>query len=72
MSNREMCIKLVDSVPEYKLGVLLAYLQGLTAEGDVDADDAFCEAMFKQYEADPDKGEAVSIEEAAKLLGVAI
>ena len=32
MSNREMCVKLLDSVPEYKLGYLLSYLQGLMAD----------------------------------------
>ena len=32
MSNREMCMKLLDNVPEYKLGYLLSFLQGLTAD----------------------------------------
>lgn len=32
MSNREKCTVLLDSVPEYKLGYVLAYLQGLTAD----------------------------------------
>lgn len=32
MSNREKCVALLDSVPEYKLGYVLAYLQGLTAD----------------------------------------
>ena len=32
MSDREMCAKLLDSVPEYKLGYLLSFLQGLTAD----------------------------------------
>lgn len=32
MSNREKCAALLDSVPEYKLGYVLAYLQGLTAD----------------------------------------
>ena len=31
MSNREMCVKLLDSVPEYKLDCVLAYIQGLLA-----------------------------------------
>ncbi len=33
-------------------------------------DDAFCEQLYRQYEADPDKGQAVSLEEAARALGV--
>ena len=32
MSNREKCAALLESVPEYKLGYVLAYLQGLTAD----------------------------------------
>ena len=32
MSNREKCAALLDSVPDYKLGYVLAYLQGLTAD----------------------------------------
>ena len=31
MSNRELCVKLLDSVPEYKLDCVLAYIQGLIA-----------------------------------------
>ncbi|MCD7756838.1 MAG: hypothetical protein LUH45_01510 [Clostridiales bacterium] len=32
MSNREKIISLLDSVPEYKLGYVLAYVQGLIAD----------------------------------------
>ncbi len=34
------------------------------------SDDAFCEQLYRQYEADSDKGQAVSLEEAARALGV--
>ena len=40
MSNREKVIALLDSVPDYKMGYVLAYVQGITADGA--ADDAFC------------------------------
>ena len=43
MSNKEKIISLLDSVPEYKIGYVLAYIQGITA--DEEADDAFCERM---------------------------
>ena len=33
MSNREQIISLLDVVPEHKLGYILAYVQGITAEG---------------------------------------
>ncbi len=66
MSNRERARSLLDSVPDYKMGYVLAYLQGLTA--DEEADDAFCEGMMKDYENDPDptKDETVSREEMAR------
>ena len=50
MSDRELCVKLLDNVPEYKIGYVLAYIQGITA--DEEADDAFCERMIENYETD--------------------
>lgn len=43
MSEREMCVQLLNVVPEFKLRYVLAYLQGLTAD-ELD-DDAFCEQL---------------------------
>ena len=40
MSNRDKIISLLDSLPDYKLGYVLAYVQGISA--DEAADDAFC------------------------------
>jgi hypothetical protein len=68
MSQREKCAQLLARVPEYKLGYVVAYLQGLTA--DESADDRFCEALVDQYEADPDKGHYISFEDACKELSV--
>lgn len=41
---------------------------------DIDeaADFAYCEALFREYESDPDKGNTISLEEAAKQLGVSL
>lgn len=52
MSTREMINALLDSVPEYKMGYVLAYLQGLTA--DEEADNAYCEQLYQDYLNDPD------------------
>ena len=52
VSNKEKVIALLDSVPEYKMGYLLAYVQGLTA--DEEADDAYCERLWQDYQNDPD------------------
>lgn len=70
MSNKEQIIKLLDNVPDYKMGYVLAYVQGLTA--DEEADDIFCNKMVEDYYNDtsPDKDDAVSIEDFAKELGV--
>lgn len=32
MSIKEQCMELLNSVPDFKLGYVLAYLQGLTAD----------------------------------------
>lgn len=71
MSNRERIISLLDHVPEYKMGYILAYVQGITA--DEEADDAFCERMIQNYENDPDpeKDECETLEACKKEWGLA-
>ncbi len=70
MSDKERIMQLVDETPEYKLGYVIAYLQGLNAEEE--ADDAFCEKLYQDYlnSDDPDKDEFVSLEDAARACGV--
>lgn len=70
MSNREMCAQLLDTVPEYKIGYVLAYLQGLTA--DEAEDDAFCERMYQNYlnDPDPEKDKSYTLEECKKEWGI--
>lgn len=68
MSNRELCVKLLESVPDYKIGYVLAYIQGLTA--DEDADDAFCEKLVKEYENDPEKDVSYTLEDCKKEWGL--
>ena len=69
MSSREKIIALLDSVPEYKIGYVLAYVQGLTA--DEDADDAFCQQMYERYQSDPEKDEEFTLEECKQEWGLA-
>ena len=57
MSDREKIVQLLDEVPAYKLGYILAYVQGLTA--DEDADDAYCEQLYQNYLKDPDRGQTL-------------
>ena len=46
MSNREKVIALLENIPEYKIGYVLAYVQGLPA--DEDADDAYCQQLYER------------------------
>jgi len=48
MSEKERAAALLDMVPDYKLGYVIAYLQGLTAESEA-TDDAFCESLYEEY-----------------------
>ncbi len=66
MSDKERIMQLVDKTPEYKLGYIIAYIQGLNA--DEEADDSFCEKLYQDYlnSDDPDKDEFVSLEDAAR------
>ncbi len=68
MSDKERAAALLELVPEYKMGYVVAYLQGLTA--DEQTDDAFCMKLYNDYLNDPDKGDFVSFEDALKECGV--
>lgn len=70
MSNRERVINLLDSVPDYKMGYVLAYVQGITA--DEEADDLFCERMVENYEndIDPEKDTTYTLDECKKEWGL--
>ncbi len=70
MSEKERASALLDLVPEYKMGYVVAYLQGLTA--DEAADDAFCRKMYEDYLNDPERGDFVSFEDALKECGVSL
>ena len=52
MSNRERIIELLDVIPDYKIGYVLAYVQGVAA--DEEADDIFCQKMVENYENAPE------------------
>lgn len=68
MSAKELCMQMIQNVPDYKIGYVLAFLQGLTA--DEAADDAFCERLVDEYEADQDKGVSFTLEECKREWGL--
>ncbi len=39
MSKKEQLLQLIEKVPDYKIGYILAFVEGITA--DEDADDAY-------------------------------
>lgn len=69
MSNKERAIELLDQVPDYKMGYVLAYIQGITA--DEEADDIFCERMLENYNNAPDEDkENIPLEDCLKMWGL--
>lgn len=69
MSDREKAIALLDGIPEYKIGYVLAYVQGLAA--DEAADDAFCQHLYERSQSDPEKDETFTLEECKREWGLA-
>ena len=69
MSNKERAIALLDQVPDYKMGYVLAYIQGITA--DEEADDIFCQRMLENYKNSPEEDkESIPLEECLKEWGL--
>lgn len=70
MSNKEQIITLLDKIPDYKMGYVLAYIQGITA--DEETDDLFCERMVQNYLNDPDteKDKVYTLEGCKKEWGL--
>ena len=69
MSNKERIVELLDSIPDYKMGYVLAYVQGVAA--DEEADDSFCQRMVENYENAPDEDkESIPLEECLKEWGL--
>ena len=68
MSSRELVIELVNKIPDYQIGYVLAYIQGLNAFEA--ADDAYCQQMIDRYENDPEKGDLMTFEEVCEQCGV--
>ena len=71
MSNREMISKILEELPDSKLGYVLAYLQGLAISEELD-DDLYCTRLAEDYfnDPDPEKDNAVSLEDCKKEWGL--
>lgn len=72
MSNREKCIAILDSFTDGQLVNIAAMLQAAKDAINEASDEAFCNALYNEYQADPDKGQPISIQDAAAMLGVSL
>jgi len=74
MSNKELCLKLIDSFEEKQLADVLVLLQSVKNMLNEAQDDAFCLKLYNDYldDPEPDKDEAISIHEFAATLDVKI
>ena len=71
MSEREQAKRIIDSLPEYKIGSLLLFLKGIQFDDELE-DDLYCEKLVEDYLNDdsPDKHETITLEELAKREGI--
>lgn len=72
MSNREKCIAILDSFTDGQLVNIAAMLQAAKDAISEASDEAFCTALYNEYQTDPDKGQPISIQDAAAMLGVSL
>lgn len=73
MSEKEQIIKLLDTFPDYKIGAILAFIQGMRFDEDLE-EDAYCERLLERYQEDSseDKHDTVTIEEFAESEGITL
>ncbi len=73
MSEKEQIIKLLDTFPDYKIGAILTFIQGMKFDEDLE-EDAYCKRLLEKYLKDPsdDKHDTVTIEEFAESEGVTL
>lgn len=71
MSNKELCIKIIDEFPENQLINVLNMLKDLKSFLETSEDDNFCNNLLNEYNecTDSDKGEVISIQDFSKELG---
>ncbi len=74
MSKKERIVRLLDDLPESEPGYVLAFVQGLTADTEINEaeDDLFCQKLVQNYLNDPDSknDNGISLEECKKEWGI--
>ena len=71
MSEREQAKQIIDRLPEYNIGRILLFLQGVAFDDEIE-DDLYCEKLYQEYldDPDPEKDEGITLEELAKREGI--
>ena len=74
MSNRDLCITLINDIEEEKLANVAVMLQSVKDMIDESIDDVYCARLYEDYLNDPDpkKHESISLNDYAKELGVVL
>lgn len=66
MSNKEMCINLINRLPENELKPVVAILEMI----DDLLDDAFCQRLMDEYDNSDERGGGMDIDSFAAELGI--
>lgn len=66
MSNKEMCINLINRLPENELKPVVAILEMI----DDLLDDAFCQRLMDEYDNSDERGDGMDIDSFAAELGI--
>ena len=71
MSNREMAINIINSLPDVQVDYVLNMLKNFSAAVEEASDMAFCEKWYTDYlnDSDPQKNDAMALEDFARQLG---
>ena len=71
MSEKEQVLQIINELPDYKMGRLLIFLQGMKLDDDIE-DDLYCEHLVEEYldNDDPEKHETISLEDFARQEGI--
>jgi hypothetical protein len=72
MSNRELCISLINDIEEDRLVSVASVLQNIKDIIDESLDDAYCLQLYQNYldDPDPNKSDGILFEDFARELEV--
>ena len=74
MSNKELCISIINDLDEDQLSGVTVILKDIKKMLDDLAENAYCLKLYNEYLTDdsPDKHETITLEDYAKELGITL